>query len=96
MSKKHPGSAYYKAIPQRLWSKARVKALERDGRRCQECGKAGMLEVHHVKALREGGAELELENLKSLCRKCHFREHSAPISNDLLEWQVFLTKEIFD
>lgn len=41
--------------------------------RCSECGRAGRLEVHHVKPLAEGGAAYDLANLRVLCRPCHFR-----------------------
>ena len=94
MSRKHPGSQHYSAIPQRQWAKARLKALERDGRRCMDCGKAGMLEVHHVQPLHFGGAALELSNLRSLCKKCHFRQHSAPLSSEMEAWQAFLSSVI--
>lgn len=55
------------------WRAARAAALARDGYRCTECGRAGRLEVHHVKAMGDGGAPLDVDNLKTLCRACHFR-----------------------
>ena len=45
-----------------------------DGRRCQQCGKAGRLEAHHVLPLEEGGQN-DLENLSTLCRGCHIEVH---------------------
>ena len=53
------------------WKRVRVAALDRDGWRCQLCGRAGRLEVDHVQPLRNGGALYDLENLQSLCRGCH-------------------------
>ena len=55
------------------WRAARVAAIARDGHRCTECGRAGRLEVHHIKAIKEGGRPLALDNLRTLCRACHFR-----------------------
>jgi len=38
------------------WKLTRLSALEAAKWRCQECGRAGVLEVHHVKPLADGGA----------------------------------------
>ena len=53
------------------WSRARRLTLKRDGYRCAGCGKAGRLEVHHVRELAKGGAPYAPENLKTVCRGCH-------------------------
>jgi len=52
----------------------RRAALDRDGWRCRKCGKAGQLEVHHEKALADGGSH-DLGNLTTLCRGCHIALH---------------------
>ena len=49
----------------------RLVVLERDGWRCQHCGRAGRLEVDHVTPLDEGGDPWELTNLQALCKPCH-------------------------
>ena len=54
------------------WEQARLAALERDGWRCVQCGKAGRLEVDHIKGLEEGGAPYDLDNLQTLSRDCHW------------------------
>jgi len=55
----------------RLDENLRKAAILRDGCRCQECGKSNcVLEVHHIKARRYGGADT-IGNLISLCGKCH-------------------------
>ena len=48
--------------------------LDRDGWRCVQCGKAGRLEVDHIKPLHEGGASFALDNLQALCRNHHLRK----------------------
>jgi len=55
----------------RLDENLRKAAILRDGCKCQECGKSNcMLEVHHIRARRYGGADT-IGNLISLCGKCH-------------------------
>lgn len=53
------------------WRRLRRAVLERDGWRCVKCGRAGRLEVDHIKPAREGGTDA-LTNLQALCRPCHF------------------------
>ncbi len=58
------------------------EALERDGHRCVTCGKSTGLEVHHVKPIKKEHTSEELrqldclDNLKTLCRVCHKKEHN--------------------
>lgn len=67
------------------WHIQRAKALERDGYRCQKCGKSesevrpAKLEVHHIIPFDKYGVERyeeanKLENLVTLCTSCHIRE----------------------
>lgn len=57
------------------WHNVRLAILERDGWRCTKCGRAGALEVHHVKPLEEGGHPTSPDNLVTLCRDHHQLEH---------------------
>ncbi len=50
----------------------KLKVLERDEFKCQRCGYA-FLEVHHIDGNRENN---DLNNLITLCRKCHFEIHA--------------------
>lgn len=71
-----------KAMPERLSSELRFRALKRDEYQCQRCGCTGSesdLEVHHRTPLSEDGTN-DLENLQTLCRPCHVKEHSFPDS----------------
>ena len=57
------------------WKNIRKKVLERDNKRCQICGFAGRsLHIHHRKDRRNGGVD-EMDNLTSLCNRCHRLEH---------------------
>lgn len=66
------GSKHWNSIDRRKWAVVRREVLERDGYRCRRCGRAGRLEVDHVKPIAAGGSLYDLDNLQSLCRPCHF------------------------
>jgi 5-methylcytosine-specific restriction endonuclease McrA len=52
------------------------QVLERDGWRCQNCGRIQNLQVHHLKFRSRSGADSE-ENLITLCTTCHAALHSG-------------------
>ena len=57
------------------------QVLARDGWRCQSCGSARNLQVHHLRARSKLGDDA-LQNLISLCAECHARQHHNPVSCD--------------
>ena len=61
----------------RMWAATRRRAFERDGYRCTRCGRPGALEADHVIPLEKGGAEYDLSNIATLCRRCHFAKTEA-------------------
>ena len=69
----------------RAWANASLKRRDLDGWRCAECGKAGRLEVHHVKAMRDGGNH-DMNNLKTLCRTHHIAIHRQPQTPNQRAW----------
>ena len=70
------GRAHW-SLNRRRWAAARKAALDRDGWRCRRCQRPGVLEVHHVQPLEEAGEPYDLENLETLCRRCHLAHHAA-------------------
>ena len=74
----------------RGWELIRKRALTAAGRRCQRCGHAGKLEVHHPTRLSQGGTHDQA--LEVVCRDCHFVEHHQPDSARLA-WVKFLQEE---
>jgi len=53
------------------WLNIRTQVLKRDGYRCVNCGQTGTeLHVHHIIPKSKGGTD-ELDNLVTLCVKCH-------------------------
>lgn len=86
---------FYKS---RQWRELRLKALERDKYRCQNCGKVGKFEIDHIEPLRAGGEFWNLDNLQTLCRRCHFKKTAAenetrPKKNGKLnQWYEYLNE----
>lgn len=68
------------------WKKLRAKALRRDKYLCRNCARYGRRveakEVHHVKHADEY-PELawKLDNLVSLCKKCHWEQHKEKVKS---------------
>jgi 5-methylcytosine-specific restriction endonuclease McrA len=50
------------------------RVLRRDGWRCQMCGSANNLTVHHQQYRSRSGEDRE-ENLITLCSECHSAAH---------------------
>lgn len=61
----------------------REKAMERDGYKCVQCGGTKQLGVHHKD--RTGQTDHpnhDINNLETLCNKCHSQEHGKDKSGD--------------
>ena len=50
------------------------QVLERDSWRCQNCGRASQLQVHHLR-FRSALGDDDIENLITLCFSCHEKIH---------------------
>lgn len=68
------------------WQRLRLKVFERDGWRCQLCGKAGRLECDHKINWRDGGAFWDEKNLQAACRGCHIKKTKAEAQARALAW----------
>lgn len=58
----------------------KIKILERDGWKCQRCGRRDQLQIHHIVHRSQSGADGE-QNLVVLCSECHRRVHLAGASD---------------
>jgi len=68
-----PQSQFYQS---KEWKGTRKEVLERDDHKCQSCGATrsesrDTLDVHHIIPIAAGGGVFDVENLVSLCQKCH-------------------------
>lgn len=75
--------------PASLPDERRTDTLERDGYRCQVCGREGpeqgglaTLHVHHAERDPDGVAEDSPANLTTLCRSCHSWVHQQATRDD--------------
>ena len=66
------------------WRTLRQQVLRRAGGRCETCGRAGRLEVHHLMYERRGN-EL-LGDLRALCRDCHRDVHRGRDGSRPTKW----------
>jgi hypothetical protein len=69
-----PYAAYLKTAH---WQDVRQRALGRAEGRCQLCGTAGSLDVHHNTYERRG--KERPSDVIALCRTCHAKHHDAPV-----------------
>jgi len=56
------------------WQQQRVKRLNYDGRRCQNCGSTKNLQVHHLRYKNFNKEDVK-KDLKVLCSDCHKKLH---------------------
>ena len=77
-------------LNRRQWEAARRATLDRSGWRCEDCGRAGRLEVHHVTPISvDFSRRFDLDNLKVLCKDCHLRAHDkTPEGPQTKAWRV--------
>lgn len=61
--------AYHAYINSDRWQRTRRAVLQRASYRCERCGSAGPLDVHHLSYARFGHEDLS--DLRALCRPCH-------------------------
>lgn len=80
----------HRKLDRKRWGATRRLILIRDGYRCTKCGKAGRLEVDHIRPLNKGGDPWDHSNLQTLCRGCHIEktksEQARPKSPAVSKW----------
>ncbi len=63
-------AAIIKIYKSKSWETSRRNALYRDAGICVVCGGPANM-VDHIKEIKDGGEPFLLENLQSLCNRCH-------------------------
>ena len=78
------------------YERFRRAMLERAKFRCECCGKAGKLELHHIRRLEDGGDPWDPKNCQILTRDCHLavtrkeNEQRNPIPPEVQAWNDFI------
>jgi len=62
------------------WHNIRRQILDRDKHRCQVCGRADQLHVHHIIPALDGGLDTP-DNLITLCARCHPKKEGEVYGN---------------
>jgi BRO family, N-terminal domain len=76
--------AYKDFLRSSAWKTIRDQRVMHDTCQCQHCGTGGKLDVHHLNYDRPWGHE-RMEDLLTLCRRCHYQEHErANVSSELV------------
>ena len=78
MSKKD----YNKYLRSPEWKAKKLLVLERDNYKCQQCGYTNNLHVHHLTY--ENVTNEQLDDLVTLCKRCHRSEHKKKVKNTKL------------
>ena len=69
----------------------RRRILDERGWRCEECNRAGRLELHHVDGDRDNDIPA---NLKILCRPCHFLADGRRPGPDRSAWRAEIARRL--
>ena len=77
----------------RAYRRLRRRILDARGWRCEDCGRAGRLELHHLIAAEDGGTD-HPDNLRILCRRCHFAAHGRQPGPDRRGWRAEIARRL--
>lgn len=72
---KKPAEKRKRKTPRKTDPEIRQKVIDRD-KCCVLCGETEGLEVHHIKYRSEGGTD-DMNNLVTLCKRCHAIQHEG-------------------
>lgn len=67
--------AYRIFLESPYWKTVRMMVFKRDGEKCRKCGGEEMLQCHHLTYAHHGLEHRHLEDMVTLCRSCHAKEH---------------------
>lgn len=75
MADKLKGRPYSEFLKSKYWSIVRQRVLQRDGSKCVICSYSKNLQVHHDNYKNHFREHRHLNNLMTLCGKCHKEHH---------------------
>lgn len=68
---------YTKFLKSKYWRNIRQLVISRDKRACTKCGRSDKLHVHHITYINHLREHEHLDDLITLCKDCHDKEHGA-------------------
>ena len=74
-SKKRAKTPYVLFLRSNYWKRVRKTVLQRDNYTCQHCESKKGLNAHHISYKHHGKEHMHLEDLITLCTKCHEKVH---------------------
>ena len=88
-------SRRHRALNPKRWQRTRHTVLDRDGWRCRQCGKPGILEVDHVVPLHMQSDQdpYDPDGCQTLCRACHIQKTRLENEKHMpgrAEWRVLV------
>lgn len=74
------------------YKKLIAEVYERDGWRCRSCNRRDGINAHHIKYRSQGGND-EIDNLVSLCVRCHRAVHDGNLKVVIEEGELNFTNK---
>ena len=68
-------SSYSIFLKSKYWKYVHNLVIDRDGKKCVKCGSVSRLQAHHLTYEHHYKEHLHLNDLITLCKKCHEIEH---------------------
>lgn len=70
---------------------ARERIIKSRGKKCENCGQSGYVELHHIVEVIDGGTFAD-SNLKLLCYECHQSAHGNTLGRKGKGFAEFVRK----
>ena len=83
-------------VDRNRWRRLRRRMLDKAKWRCQQCGRAGRMEMDHIIPISRPGAHWDESNLQIICRTHHFLKTGAEnrlISAERDAWKAIVVAE---
>ncbi|MGL5752631.1 MAG: HNH endonuclease [Paraclostridium sp.] len=72
---------YREYLKSNEWKEIKNLVLKRDGNKCIKCGSSNNLQIHHTTYVNIFNESENLDDLITLCSKCHMEEHNIEINS---------------
>lgn len=85
---------YREYLKSNEWKEIKSLVLKRDGNKCIKCGSSNSLQIHHTTYVNIFNEVENLDDLITLCSKCHMEEHNIEVCiNDSDDFALNINNE---